>query len=115
MMIASGIVRAGCDLLAGGRDGVEADVGEEDDPGRRGDAAEAERREVRQVVESQPWTPSTTNRISTPILIITIAALTFADSLAPRISSSVQSPIRTTAGRLKTPPASGACESAPGS
>ena len=60
--------------------------------------------------ELQPCTPSTTNSTSTPILIITITALTFADSLAPRISSSVQSPTRTTAGRLKMPPASGACD-----
>src|SRR3954454_13066118 len=64
--------------------------------------------------ELQPCTPSTTNRTSTPILIITIAALTFADSLAPRISSSVHRPTRTTAGTLNTPPASGAFDSASG-
>src|SRR3954463_7711786 len=53
-------------------------------------------------------------RISTPIFVITIAALTFADSLAPRISSNVHRPTSTTAGRLKMPPCSGADESASG-
>ena len=60
--------------------------------------------------EFQPWMPMATNSSSTPILIITMTALTFADSLAPRISSSAHSTIRTTAGRLSTPPCSGACE-----
>ena len=36
-----------------------------------------------------------------------MTALTVADSLAPRISSSAHSPMSTTAGRLITPPASG--------
>ena len=57
--------------------------------------------------ESQPVTPTTMNSTSTPSLISTMTALTFADSLAPRISSSAHSTIRTTAGRLKTPPCSG--------
>src|SRR5215813_9343577 len=52
--------------------------------------------------ESQPVMPTAMNRIRTPTLISTITALTFADSLAPRISS--------TAGKLKTPPCSGACD-----
>jgi hypothetical protein len=43
-------------------------------------------------------------------LIITITALVLADSLAPRISSSVHRPTRITAGRLNTPPCSGACD-----
>ena len=60
--------------------------------------------------EFQPCTPSTMNSTSTPILIITMTALTFADSLAPRISSSAHSTIRMTAGRLKSPPCSGACD-----
>src|SRR3954464_3840335 len=60
--------------------------------------------------ESQPWSPTTTNSASTPSLISTMIALTFADSLAPRSSSDAQSQISTTAGRLNTPPCSGACE-----
>jgi hypothetical protein len=43
-------------------------------------------------------------------LISTITALTFADSLAPRIRSSEHSTIKITAGRLSTPPCSGALE-----
>src|SRR5919108_3044378 len=58
--------------------------------------------------EFQPLTPTTTNRMSTPILVRTIAALTFADSLAPRRSSSVHSTTRTIAGTLITPSCSGA-------
>ena len=64
--------------------------------------------------EFQPCSPSTMNSTSTAILIITITALTFADSLEPRISSSVHRAIRITAGRLSTPPCSGACDSASG-
>ena len=64
--------------------------------------------------EFQPWSPSTTNSSSTPSLMITIAALTFADSLAPRISSNAHITIRITAGRLMTPPCSGACASESG-
>src|SRR5215212_8571814 len=60
--------------------------------------------------EFQPVTPTTTNRTSTPTLISTMIALTFADSLAPRSSSTTHSQIRITAGRLKTPSCSGACE-----
>src|SRR5215813_6171331 len=60
--------------------------------------------------ESQPVTPTAMNRISTPTLMSTITALTFADSLAPRISSAEHIRISSTAGRLKTPPCSGACE-----
>ena len=50
------------------------------------------------------------NSSSTPILIITMTALTFADSLAPRISSSAHSTIRTTAGRLNSAALLGACD-----
>src|SRR5690349_4677499 len=64
--------------------------------------------------ESQPWRPTTTNSASTPSLIITMIALILADSLAPRRSSSVQSQINTTAGRLNTPPCSGAWDIASG-
>jgi hypothetical protein len=41
-------------------------------------------------------------------------ALTFADSLAPRISSDMQRRIRITAGRLNTPSCSGAFERSSG-
>ena len=44
-------------------------------------------------------------------MMITITALTLADSLAPRISRSMHRAIRITAGRLMTPPCSGACAS----
>src|SRR5262245_17636285 len=47
---------------------------------------------------------------STPSLISTMTVLTFADSLAPRISSMVHRKMRMTAGRLNTPPCSGAFE-----
>ena len=60
--------------------------------------------------ESQPWSPMTTNSASTPSLIITMIALIFADSDAPRRSSSVHSQISTMAGMFKIPPCSGACE-----
>src|SRR4051794_21880942 len=59
----------------------------------------------------QPCSPSTTNSVRTPSLISTMTAFTFADSLAPRMSSSVHSTIRMTAGTLKIPPCSGACAS----
>ena len=58
--------------------------------------------------DSQPDTPTTMNKISTAILIITMIALILADSLAPLSSSSAHSQISTTAGRLKMPPCSGA-------
>ena len=58
--------------------------------------------------EFHPVTPTATKNSRTLILIATITVLTVADSLAPRISSSMQSTIRTTAGRLKIPSASGA-------
>src|SRR4051794_14232032 len=64
--------------------------------------------------EFQPLSPTTMNSASTPSLIRTITALTFADSLAPRISSSVQSTTRTIAGRLMMPSASGAFDSESG-
>ncbi len=48
-----------------------------------------------------------TKMISTVILISTMIALALADSLAPRISSSMQRNTRTTASRLITPPSSG--------
>ena len=48
--------------------------------------------------------------ISTLTLISTMTALTFADSLAPLSSSAVHRPTSITAGRLNTPPCSGACE-----
>src|SRR5215208_5540532 len=55
----------------------------------------------------QPNRPTTMNRTNTPSLISTITALTVADSLAPRISSSAHNPTSTTAGRLISPPPSG--------
>jgi hypothetical protein len=61
--------------------------------------------------EFQPDTPTATNSTSTASLIITIAALTFADSLAPRMSNDAHSTTRTMAGRLITPSASGAFDS----
>src|SRR5215213_7162399 len=61
--------------------------------------------------DSQPDTPTTTNRIRTAILISTMVALTLADSLAPRSSSDAQSQISTIAGRLTTPSCSGDAES----
>src|ERR1700712_3892447 len=64
--------------------------------------------------EFQPLIPMTMNRISTVILITTIVALTFADSLVPRMSSRAHSTTRTTAGRLTIPPDSGDDESASG-
>ena len=45
----------------------------------------------------------TTNMASTPSLISTMIALTFADSLAPRISSSAHNQIRKTAGKFTMP------------
>ena len=60
--------------------------------------------------DSQPVTPTAMNKISTATLIITMIALIFADSLAPRSSRSAQSQISSTAGKLNTPPCSGACE-----
>src|SRR3954452_4897718 len=63
----------------------------------------------------QPLSPRTTNSSRTPILMHTITAFVFADSLAPRISSSVQSITRITAGRLNTPPCSGAWDRLSGS
>ena len=61
--------------------------------------------------ESQPVTAITTKKASTPSLIITMIALTRADSLAPRSRSDAHSAIRITAGMLNTPPCSGACDS----
>jgi hypothetical protein len=55
----------------------------------------------------QPVMPMTTNITSTAILMTTMIALTVADSLAPRMSSSAHSVTSTTAGRLSTPPPSG--------
>ncbi len=58
---------------------------------------------------------TTTNISRTPSLITTMMALTLADSLAPRMSSSAHIPIRTIAGRFTTPgcdshgPADSAC------
>src|SRR5680860_1386720 len=57
--------------------------------------------------ESQPWIPSRMNITRTPILISTMIALVLADSLAPRISSSVHRKIRMTAGKLSRPSAHG--------
>jgi hypothetical protein len=45
----------------------------------------------------------TMNIASTTSLITTMIAFSWADSLAPRISRSMHSPTRTTAGRLTTP------------
>ena len=64
--------------------------------------------------EFQPWTPMTMNMIRTPILMTTMTALVFADSLTPRISSSAHMMIRITAGRLMMPPCSGAFDTASG-
>src|SRR5919197_4919487 len=64
--------------------------------------------------DSQPCSPTITNITSTPILVITMIALTFADTLAPRSSSRVHNSTRTTAGTLNTPPCSGACAIASG-
>jgi hypothetical protein len=66
------------------------------------------------LLEFQPKRPMTMNKIRMEILISTMTVFTFADSLAPRISSNVQSAIKITAGRLKIPPCSGACDSASG-
>src|SRR4029453_8736288 len=43
-------------------------------------------------------------RCGCSILISTMTVFTVADSLAPRMSSNMQSPIKITAGRLKIPP-----------
>jgi len=51
----------------------------------------------------QPVMPTATNMTSTAILMITITALTVADSLAPRISSIMHSPTSTMAGMLMMP------------
>ena len=66
------------------------------------------------LLEFQPKRPMMMNKIRMEILISTMTVFTFADSLAPRISSNVQSAIKITAGRLKIPPCSGACDSASG-
>ncbi len=58
----------------------------------------------------QPITPMTMKSTSTAILIITITAFVLADSLTPLISSSAHKNTRMTAGRLNTPPCSGACD-----
>ena len=58
--------------------------------------------------KSRRWSASnavkamTTNTTSTPSLIITMTALTLADSLAPRISSNAHITISTTAGRFRS-------------
>ena len=57
----------------------------------------------------------TMNMMSTAILIATMMALVFADSLTPRISSRAHMMMRITAGRLNTPPCSGALDNALGS
>jgi hypothetical protein len=64
--------------------------------------------------EFQPVAPITTNITSTATLMTTMIALTVADSLAPRMSSSAHSATSTTAGRLSTPPPSGDCDSTSG-
>ena len=64
--------------------------------------------------DSQPSSPSTTNRTSTPILVTTMIALIRADSLVPRISSTAHSRTRTTAETLSQPPASGDFDNASG-
>ena len=62
----------------------------------------------------QPLIPTTMNSTSTASLISTMVALTAADSLAPRISSSAHRPTSTTAGRLTIPPSSGEFDSTSG-
>src|SRR5215211_5629847 len=66
------------------------------------------------LLEFQPNKPITMNKTRMLILISTMMVFTVADSLAPRMSSKVQSAIKITAGRLKIPPCSGACDSASG-
>ena len=64
--------------------------------------------------EFHPVKPMMMNNNRMPILISTMTVFTVADSLAPRMSSNVQSKIKITAGRLKIPPCSGAWDSASG-
>ena len=64
-----------------------------------------------QLSEFQPCSPSDDEQHQHAELDSTMTALVFADSLAPRMSSSAHRTIRITAGRLKTPPCSGAWDS----
>src|SRR5215204_5046071 len=66
------------------------------------------------LLEFHPVMPITMNSTSTAILISTMMVFTIADSLAPRMSSRVQSAIKITAGRLRIPPCSGAWDNASG-
>ncbi len=67
--------------------------------------------------ERKPVRPTATKSTRMQILMPTMAALTFTDSLTPRTSRKQTSATRMTAGRLKYPPASppGAADSAAGS
>ena len=65
--------------------------------------AKPERREVGEVVGVEGGERDDENIASTASLITTMIALTLADSLAPRISSSAHSATSTTAGRLMMP------------
>ena len=56
-----------------------------------------------------------TNNISTASLMITVTALTVADSLAPRISSTQHIATSTAAGMLMIPPSPGGAANASGS
>ena len=103
-------------LLAGRRDGIQSDEGEEDRARRRGDAgrrrAGRSRRSGRALNAVSAIAP---NMTSTPSLMRTMIVLTIADSRVPRMSSSAHRPTSTTAGRLMIPPSSGPPLSAAGS
>ena len=100
-------------FLCGGRHRVEADEGEEDDAGAADDAAPAvdapnspvvccagmngDQLPVLMNIEPAAITSSTT-----ATLMMTITALTLADSWMPTTSNAVTSTVMSTAGRLKT-------------
>ena len=69
------------DLVTRGGHGVEADEGEEDGAGSRGDGGDAHRREVRRTDQSVNAVNAMAMNIPrTPSLMITMTVLTFADS-----------------------------------
>src|SRR5262249_62023487 len=110
---ADGQVTAGvAGLLGRRRDGVEADVGEEDHPRPAEDAAPAEGAvfarvggmngsQLRALTKAAP---AAMNTRTTATLTITITALTLADSLMPTTSSPVIRAMISTAGRLNQAP-----------
>ena len=91
------------DLLTRGGDRVEADEGEEDRAGRGADARRAGRKKLSKRSASNAVSPMMMNITRTLSLMSTMIVLTLADSLAPRISSSVHRPTSTIAGRLTRP------------